>query len=88
MRKIIIGGVALTAAAVTLTACNSKYTEQFKDAPRSGANTEPALTIDMPDGFTNVATKCVGDVRYTVAFHSDGSYAAVSTLLDPLCKHP
>ncbi len=85
--KIGAGFGALALAAVTLTACGSdKASEPFKDAPRASTNRDAATVIEMPDGFSNLATKCVDGVRYTVVFKNDEKYGSVSTVLDPSCK--
>ena len=87
MNKKIAGMVAAGAVVLGmgLGGC-SKFTEPFKDAPTAGHNNAPALIIEMPDGFSNVATKCVGDIRYTVTYHNDKPYGAVTTVVDPACK--
>ena len=73
---------------LTLTGCSEKYSEPFKDAPREAqANSDPAKVIEMPDGFNNLATKCIAvGIRGTVVYHQDSPYGAVSTVADPRCK--
>lgn len=65
----------------------AKMSEPFNDAPRSGAeHSGPADIITMPDGFSNLATKCgPGGMRYTVAFHLDSPYAAIAVTPDTSC---
>jgi len=88
-RKIIV--VSLTAMAVLLAttagSCNSKFTEPFRDAPRSSTtNGAPADVIEMPDGFSNLATKCDHGNRIYVAYHGDLGYASVAVVAgDPTC---
>lgn len=88
------GHIALAAAGIVAmavisfsTACaGSKAAEPFNDAPVSGQNNGPAEKINMPDGFSNVATKCDHGNRIYVAFHSDGAYAAIAVVAnDPSC---
>jgi hypothetical protein len=87
MRRIFLAGAALVLGLGTLTACGGdKANEPYKDAPRDGANNDPAMIIEMPDGFSNLATKCVSGVRYTVAYKGDDNRASVTTVLDPGCK--
>lgn len=87
MRRIAYAIAAALLAVATLTACGgNKANEPFKDAPRDGANHDPALIIEMPDGFSNLATKCIAGIRYTVAFHGDNHYGSVTTVADPACK--
>lgn len=81
MKTKIIGALCAIAAAVMLFAgCSAKSQEQFKDAPRGNTNSAPADTIEMPDGFSNVATKCDHGNRIYVAFHGDSSFAAVAVV--------
>ena len=76
---VALGVVALVAG----TAGCSKFTEPFKDAPTSGHDNAPALVIEMPDGFSNMATKCINGIRYTVVYHGDSTYGAVSVTPGP-----
>lgn len=76
---------ALVTAGLVLTSCSVKSQEPFKDAPKDGRDNRPAKIIEMPDGFSNLATKCVDGVRYTVAYHGDNKYGAISTVIDPAC---
>lgn len=83
--------IAATAAAVGLLAlggCSSKFTEPFKDAPRSGNdNGAPMDVIRMSDGFSNVGAKCDGPNRVYVAYHGDNAYASVFVVAnDPRCS--
>ncbi len=67
--------------ALALSACNtglSKVTERFKDVPRGATNREKADIILMPDGFSNVASKCDGPNRVYVVFKSNAAYGALS----------
>jgi hypothetical protein len=87
-RRTLIGTAAATLAVSVLAGCvGNKPNQPFKDAPRNGADNSPALVIEMPDGFSNLATKCVGGVRYTVAYHGDSKYGAVATVVDPSCRN-
>ena len=86
MRKKIALSVACTAMAlVGLTGC--KASEPFNDAPGSGVtNNQPADDIYMPDGFSNVSTKCDHGNRIYVAYHGDSAYAAIAVVAgDPTC---
>ena len=85
-RAAIAAATAATTLAL-LTGC-AKYTEPFKDAPRSGNdNGAPADLIRMPDGFSNAATKCDHGNRLYVAFHGDSKYAAITVVpADPTCR--
>lgn len=88
---VVVGGLAVTGIifATLVTGCGlNKISQPFNDAPRSdNEDHSAAQVITMPDGFSNLATKCVNGVRYTVAFHNDGAYGAISTVVDPKCGH-
>ena len=76
-------------ALLAASACSfDKVTEPFQDAPRTGTvNNGTADVITMPDGFSNVSTKCDHNNRLYVAFHGDSPYAAFSVVADdPTCK--
>lgn len=66
---------------------SDKVTEPYKDAPRTGKTyDQPADVITMPDGFSNLATKCgPAGLRYTVAYHGDDNRAAIAVTTDPTC---
>lgn len=76
---------------VTTTACDwtDKVSEPFRDAPRSATtNSDAADVIEMPNGFSNLATKCDHGNRVYVAYHGDSPYAALHVVAaDPTCKH-
>jgi hypothetical protein len=78
MKKILaVAGVCALAA----TGCSmDKYTEPYKDAPRSGTNDRPAEVITMPDGFSNVAAKCDGHDRVFVVYKGDANRAAIAVV--------
>jgi hypothetical protein len=78
-----IGLVLIGVILLVVSSCASKTMEPFKDSPTLGHNGDPALIIEMPDGFNNLATKCVGGVRYTVIFHGNDNRGAVSMLGGP-----
>jgi predicted small lipoprotein YifL len=88
VKRTIISLVAALAIAGSVAGCGAKGNEPFKDAPRSGtSNTGPADTITMPDGFSNVGTKCDHGNRIYIAFHGNGSYASIAVVpADPTCR--
>ncbi|MGD6750288.1 hypothetical protein [Streptomyces sp. BH105] len=75
-------------AALTGCGVSEKYSEPWRDAPRSGTDNSGAVVFTMPDGFGNGATKCLEGtgVRVTTLYHQDGAYGSLSTILDPACK--
>lgn len=72
---------------LTVSAC-SKAVEPFKDAPGSAVvNDAPMDKVLMSDGFSNVGTKCDHGNRLYVAFHGDGTYAAIAVVpADVTCQ--
>jgi hypothetical protein len=66
----------------------AKFTEPFKDAPRSKVdNGKPMDVIRMSDGFSNVGAKCDGPNRVYVVYHGDSAYGAIAVVpQDPTCK--
>lgn len=80
--------VALTFSALLLAGCGgwSNVTEEYNDAPRGSNNDEPADTMSMPDGFSNVAHKCDGPNMVYVIFKGDAAYGAIDVVPnDPRC---
>ena len=87
-RRPIVVGIAAVTLCASLAACD-KASEPFRDAPRSSTtNREAADIIEMPDGFSNVATKCDHGNRIYVAFKGDENRAAIAVVeQDPTCKN-
>jgi len=67
---------------LALTGCMGKTNEPFKDADQGSRNNDPADTITMPDGFSNVATKCDHGNRIYVLFKGDKSYGSIAVVPD------
>lgn len=86
-RRIAASGAAAFIGITFMAGCSNKQRQQFNDAPRTGTdNTAPAQVIAMPDGFSNVASKCDGPNRVYVVFHSDSAYGSVDVVPnDPRC---
>lgn len=85
-RRILTATLALTVGAAFLTGCSGKYSEPFKDAPRGTTNSGRADTVTMPDGFSNIATKCDHGNRLYAAYHGDSHYASIAVVpQDPTC---
>lgn len=83
MNKRLAAGIgAVTLGAVVLVGCSmDKFTEPFKDAPRSGRDDgTPMDVIRMSDGFSNVGTKCVGKNRIFVLYHGDKAYGSLAVV--------
>lgn len=86
MRIKPITAVVLATSAVLFlggAAGCDKQLEQFNDADLvDSGNSQPAQGISMPDGFSNVATKCDHGNRIYVAFKGDSAYAAIAVVPD------
>lgn len=69
-------------AALALASCGvgGKVSEPFQDAPRGATNSSPADVIEMPDGFSNAATKCDHGNRLYVIFKADSPYGALAVV--------
>ena len=81
----IVAGAFIVA--LTASGCSQKAREAFRDAPRAATNNEPADVVTMPDGFSNLATKCDHGNRVYVAFKGDQNRAAVAVVAeDPTCR--
>src|SRR5882672_1167468 len=70
-----------------LSACGiGKAVEPFNDAPIGTQNKGSADGVNMPDGFSNVTTKCDHGNRIYVAYHGNNAYAAIAVVAgDPTC---
>ncbi|GAB1326952.1 hypothetical protein [Streptomyces sennicomposti] len=89
MSRLTVLAIGVTVAALALTGCtDNKYSEPFKDAPRSHVNNNaPMDVVNGSDGFSNVGTKCDHGNRVYVAYHGDEKYAAVAVVpQDPTCR--
>ena len=76
-RRLLLLAVPL----VLLTGCTQKSLERFRDAPRSGTtNRTPADIIEMPDGFSNLATKCDHGNRIYVAYKGNDNRASIGVV--------
>lgn len=86
--RILAGAAGIALGVIALTGCGDKFTEPFKDAPRShNDNGTPADLVRMPDGFSNAATKCDHGNRVYIAYHGDNRYAAIAVVpADPTCR--
>jgi hypothetical protein len=92
LRVAILATILSWVAVASFTACSAKSQEPFKDAPRSGTDSGSAVTVEMPDGFSNAAAKCLvldghkTGVLLVSAYHGDHTYAAVTAVPSNYCK--
>lgn len=85
--KITLKAAALGLIAVFGVVGCGKFVEPYNDAPVAGQNKTPAEVINMPDGFSNVATKCDHGNRVYVIYHGNSAYGAVAVVEnDPSCS--
>lgn len=87
-RWLIVAAVLASTVLFGAESCD-KASEPFHDADRSkNVNNDPADVIEMPDGFSNAATKCDHGNRVYVLFKSDANYGAISVVPnDPTCSN-
>jgi len=80
--KILLAGIGLTAIVATTAGSCDKFTEPYKDAPRSGNDSGYAMdVVQGADGFSNSGSTCDGrGNRVFVAYHGDVAYAAISVV--------
>lgn len=86
-RTLALAGIIAACVFTGAASCDSKYTEPFKDAPRSGVdNEQPMDVIEMSDGFSNLGFKCIGKDGIYDAYHGDHPYGAIFVVPnDPNC---
>ena len=83
MKKTLIA--AALGLALLGSAC-SDITEEFNDSPKLGNQDEAALRISFPDGFGNVAAKCIGtDLLYSTR-NGDGGRGVTVSPNHPWCE--
>ncbi len=86
MRRAAIAALAAAGGLALLAGC-AKYQEPFKDAPRGTTNSGSADVVTMPDGFSNMATKCDHGNRVYTLYHGDNKYGAIAVVPhDPSCR--
>lgn len=84
---------AVAVLALTATACNDSDEKGMGDAPvatatsgKRGGEDSPAPCTNMPDGFSNVCTKCVAGAkpwRVIITTHTDYAPSAMGLVQDP-----
>lgn len=87
MKKILVATLAV-ASVLVLGACDTtgKIGQAYNDAPVSEVNEGEAVLTNMPDGFSNVASKCEGPNMVYVVFKGDSTYASIDVVAnDPRC---
>lgn len=85
----VIAGAFLLMVVALLSSCGvQKNEEPFKDAPRGNTNDSRADVIEMPDGFSNAATKCDHGNRIYVIFKHDSAYGSIAVVPNaPDCQN-
>ncbi|MCX4681636.1 hypothetical protein OG413_41275 [Streptomyces sp. NBC_01433] len=86
-RRIALSAAIAATLALVLVGCGDKFTEPFKDAPRSHKeNGAPMDLIRMADGFSNLGSKCDGPNRVYVVYHGENKYGSLAVVAnDPRC---
>jgi len=82
MRKMI---AALFVLVLLGAACTESQRETFQDAGKEGRDDTPAFIINMPDGWANIATKCIetpeGEwLRFSVTSTRDGKSTSANVI--------
>jgi hypothetical protein len=87
MRKILVVPVLAVALTSGLTGCARKANGTI-DAPivQKNEDNTPAQIIDMPDGWRNIATKCVTAQPGKRVYQQRGTYSVPVVVDDPSCK--
>jgi hypothetical protein len=84
-----VAAVLALAGCAGLQGNTDKATQDWNDAPVAGrADTSPAHVVAMPDGFANLAYKCIPGTHsgFATLFHKDGAYGSLTHFTDPaLC---
>jgi hypothetical protein len=85
-RKITLSVAAAILAFFTLSAegCD-KGLEPYQDAPIGKRVNKNVDIIEMPDGYSNIATVCKDGVRYSSITNGGNTYGGVSVTVDPAC---
>lgn len=87
-RMAFLGLLLVAMVGSSAASCNdNKYTEPFKDAPRSGHDdASPMSVIQMSDGFNNIGVKCVIHDGIYTTYHGDHPYGSIFIVPnDPNC---
>lgn len=77
--------LAVAAGSLTFAACGDEFGQEYNDAGKLANLDTKALVVTFPDGFGNVAAKCVGTDLVYSAMNSNGRGVAVSSA-HPLCE--
>ena len=91
IRRAAVAGVALLGLALSLSACDptDSSSQPFNDSPvdksqgRGGIQDGPGVIVNMPDGFSNIAYKCVRSpdgswTMFSTIYHKGLSYGALT----------
>jgi hypothetical protein len=86
-RNAFIAAMLISVAFVAGCDESSKVSQPFNDAPVERVDDGEATIVSMPDGFNNLAFKCVGNTLFATTYHGDSPYGSV-TVIDSssLCK--
>jgi hypothetical protein len=89
-RNMVLG-LGAAGVVLALTACDptDSQSQPFNDASvdksqgKSGVQAGPAVLVNMPDGFNNIAYKCVRNpdgtwTMFSTLYHSTSAYGAVA----------
>lgn len=93
MSRRIAAGAAVVGAMLALTACDptDSGSQPWNDAPvdksvgSAGVQAGPAVVVNMPDGFNNMAYKCVKNpdgtfTMFVTTYHGQSAYGSVTVV--------
>jgi hypothetical protein len=87
--RVAVAGAAVVVALAGVAGCSRYNDERGKgDAPVSGKHGDdsPAEVYNFPDGFGNLATKCVGHGYRAYVTTNNNAPSNVQLVADPACK--
>lgn len=86
MRPTVVGAAIVVLLGGALASCTGRDLERFRDAPVESRDDNGAVVVNMPDGYGNVAIKCVelndNWVVVTSTFTADGTAGRGVSVVD------
>lgn len=88
MKRLVKVSAAVVVAAALATGCSQAAREEFRDAPINGHDDAPAFIYNMPDGWSNIATKCSREGHRLYTTMNSNGRAIFVLPNDPTCPQP
>jgi hypothetical protein len=95
MKRGLLIAAGVIGLVFTLSACDptDSGSQPWNDAPidkskfNNGVADGSAFIVNMPDGFSNLAVKCINGAAIITTYHGTSSYAAITVAEgSALCK--